>query len=271
MLREVKIGDLKHTLFARAGLNELDTDHVAYLEALVKGGAQLAPITITPDNEIIDGRHRLRVYQDLSYDTIHCEVIAGKTRMEYQAFALKANSGGAKPPNRADLTFVLTQLQKAGGTDAAIFALLSPPYPKKVIKEQLDWNRSNERLLKFRAALKLRNEEDLTFKQVAERTGLPETELKEFIKTGGKRRGKQENQMAALQRRWKEPNHSYGTKLTNLFAATFEAFDAGQLTEEQVITLLKIPSDYGRKVGHRSDEAIERFAAHLAASRKVAG
>jgi hypothetical protein len=270
MLREVPLTQLKNTLFGRAALNELDTEHVAYLTTLIKGGLVLPPISITPDNEIIDGRHRVQCYQDLGYEAIPCEVIAGKSRVEYQGMALTANTGCAKPPVRADLTFVLTQLQKDGATDAAIYAVLCPAYPKRVIKEQLDWNRSNERLMKFRAAMKLRNEEDLTLKETAERTRLPEAELKEFIRSGGKRR-KQESKFGGLHKNFQMANKSYGEQTKYLFPRTFEAFNNGQLTEAQVLELLHMPGEYGRLLVRRSDDAIKRFMADVAAHKQVAG
>lgn len=269
MKRELPVSALKHTFFARASLNELDTKRVEYLTALIEHGAVLAPIQITPDNEIIDGRHRVQSYQNLGHETIIADVIAGKSRLEYQAMALLANTGGAKPPDRGDVRFVVAQLHRHGASDATVFSLLCPAYPKRMVKQHLDWNKANELTLRFRAALKLRNDEDLTLKETADRTGLPEVDLKEFIRSGGKRRTT-ENFVTKIEKRWRGLNKSYGEGSKQPFTWTFDAFDNGHLTESEALKLLRIPGIYGRGLVKRSDEAIEKFVSHVKSKQQVA-
>jgi hypothetical protein len=68
----VKLEDLKYgPHYVRLTIN---LDHKAYLLSLMEGRIDVGPITITEDNIVIDGRHRVDAAKDLHWETIKARV-----------------------------------------------------------------------------------------------------------------------------------------------------------------------------------------------------
>ena len=61
----VPIEKLKATVYARRQLNE---DRVMQFALMLEAGEQCDPITVTPDLEVIDGRHRLAARDQIDAD-----------------------------------------------------------------------------------------------------------------------------------------------------------------------------------------------------------
>lgn len=265
--REVKIENVTVTFFGRAGLNELDQTRLDFLRDLYHAGHGFEPIAVTEALEVIDGRHRLSVLREKGAETVIVDVYEEATRVEALALAVRLNGTGPLPATRADIRSVLQQMRAAGATDDVMVRLLKPTFPQALVKQQIDWNRSNAKHMALRAAMRLRNEEDLSYQEAAKRSDVDIDDLKEFVKTG--RRKGAENAFLALKKTLQDPNKSYGERVKHAFIRLEDAWQQGALTEQQAIELLDIPIDYGRRLVRAGTERKERWF-ELATAQKNA-
>lgn len=264
--REVRIDDVTVTFFGRAGLNELDPTRLQFMRDLYDVGHGFEPIAVTRAIETIDGRHRLAILKERGAETIIVDVY-DVTRVEALALAVRLNGTGPLPATRADIRSVLQQMRAAGATDDEMVRLLKPTFPRTLVKQQIDWNRSNAKHMALRAAMRLRNEEDLSYPEAAKRASVDADELREFVKTG--RRKGAENAFMALKKTLQDPNKSYGGRVKNALIHLEDAWQQGALTERQALELLNIPIEYGHRLVRSGTERKEKFFELLSAQKAV--
>jgi len=106
--KEVAIKDLTSSFFARKELNE---DRVIFFGELYEKNVEVDPITAVENTfEVIDGRHRIAGAELVGKETIVAILAKQQARPKLIAAALEANYGGALPPSRADIDYVIRQL-----------------------------------------------------------------------------------------------------------------------------------------------------------------
>jgi uncharacterized protein (DUF433 family) len=175
---QCRISELKTTFFVRTGL---DQEHVLKLADLYSAGEKLPAIKITPNKEIIDGRHRVEA-QEVAFtkDTlIDCEVISSNDPLDLIAAALQSNEGGPLPSSRADMVHTIGLMLSRGATDRAILDKLNF-LPRGVIRKYMEIAKSNLKKRQIQQA-KEAVSDGATVKEAAERFGLDVKDLKAAI------------------------------------------------------------------------------------------
>jgi hypothetical protein len=175
----VKLKDLKTTFFIRTGL---DQDHVIKLSELYEGGKSLPPIKITPNNEVIDGRHRIEALE-LAFNKDHeieAEVIVSKDPVELIVMAFQANEGGALPNSRADTIHTLQMLLTRGASERSIYEYFSNT-PRAVVRKWLEPAKRNLKRSLIQQGKEAVASGEGSVKEVAKKFGLDVNDLKTAI------------------------------------------------------------------------------------------
>lgn len=96
---KVAIKDLRINLFVR---KELDVDRVLDFALKMESGVEFPPIIITPNMDVIDGRHRIEGADTCGRTEILAVFQDVQDEVELICTAYNANVGGALPPTTND-------------------------------------------------------------------------------------------------------------------------------------------------------------------------
>jgi hypothetical protein len=156
--------------------------------------------------------------------------------------AYKANLGGSLPPTPEDTEHTITLLIDQGETQKAIAELLGLPLgmTRRIIKDV----RSKVARVRLLAAIKDVIDEGLTIKEAAEKHGAPEEKVKEAL--AGRRR-RQKNGFAEIQRELTFRYKSLSSKNAALMRKVIEMYEDGDLTQDQVRTIIRQVEDLQKK------------------------
>lgn len=131
--KTIKIECIHNQFDVRKSLND---DRVIQLAELYNNGQKLPPITVVPTEVVdgeqqyafVDGRHRAAALDFLNIKVIEA-IVKSATMLTNQpllyAEALRANWGGALPPNRADIEHSITRMLESGAKNKDVKDLLN--------------------------------------------------------------------------------------------------------------------------------------------------
>lgn len=225
-MRTVAIKDLKENLFVRKQLNQ---DHVLYLADLIESGVKMNdPIEITPDFQIVEGRHRKEAFDLNGVKEVEVRILEFEDDAEMIAHAYKANTGGSLPPTKQDTEHTIGLLIERGESIKRIGELLGLPASlARTYVSQVRSRIARAKLLRAAAAI---TEGGLTLAKAAEQHGVELEKLKEFL--SGKRRKK--NGITEIHRGLTSLYKSVGQKNAALLRSLIEKYEDGDVTELQV-------------------------------------
>lgn len=233
--RTVQIEDLVTDVFVRTKLND---DHVMYLATLMEAGTELDPILITPDMEVVDGRHRIEAA--LLFDgakEIMAKVVKIEDRSELITLAYESNTGGALPPTQADTDHTIKLLMDEKLTQGEIAERIGllPSQVKKRMAEV----RKRETRRKVVAAVHDVRENEMTVKQASESHGVPASAVKAAMSGGGRRKKVSEDRREKLAGITKLYG-SLSRKNGSLMADVMEALGEGEAKYDEVVEILTV-------------------------------
>ncbi len=252
-IRTVKVKELmeKMNLFVRVALNQ---DHALNLAVMIDNGVKMDRPTVTPDNVIIDGRHRTWAYDFLKRTEIEVEVIDISDETEIIARAYRANQGGALPPTKEDTEHTVEELVKRGEKAKRIADLLR--LPASMIRTYVTAVESRLTHLKLKAAVDSITNGGNSLPKAAEQYGVDAGALRRIITQTSSRHtsgiGKILGQISANYRSIASRNGKICRKL-------IEKYEDGDVTARQVHEVLK-------KIDHlqkRGADAIEGWKKRL--------
>lgn len=221
-----KISDLNKKLFVRL---RLDQDRVLALAELIEAGKKLPPIEITPDNVILEGRHRTEAHELCERAEIECEIVNIDDEIEMISYAYKANAGGALPPKREDTEHTIVMLLERGANKKQVAELLDLP-PSVARKYITEINSKMTRAKLTRAAGAV-TDGGLTVAKAAEHYGVDPAKLKELLR-GSKKANKPG--IAELLRSLSALYRSVSQKNAATARRILEQFEDGDVTAKQV-------------------------------------
>ena len=135
--KSVAVKNISVVFYVRESLHE---SRVEEFVQILQGGGKLPPLEITPNNELIEGRHRLQAHTRIGTKKVECVVVNKKDRSDLILHALKANLGGPLPPTPQDLehTIILLFDQKLSRPQVLKRLLELTSYPQKFLVRLLD-------------------------------------------------------------------------------------------------------------------------------------
>jgi transposase-like protein len=227
----MKIADLKTNLFVRQSLNQ---DHVLYLAQLVENGVKLPPIRVTVQGRVIDGRHRIEAYELNDITEIEVEIVDIFDEIDLIAEAYKANAGGSLPPTTQDTEHTIMLLLERGESMKQIGEVLG--LPTGMARKYVSSVRSKISRQKLMKAVAAVTEGGLTVAKAAEQFEVEKESLKNVL-SGHKRKNKAG--LAEVQRGITKSHSSLSQKNAALMQKIFDAFDDGDVSENQVREVFK--------------------------------
>lgn len=115
-----------------------DDDRMMMFALLYDGGQRVDPIKVAKDGTVLDGRHRLSAIQYLEREEIDVEVVVGcMDRVTQIAYAFKANTGGALPPDHDGLAHTIGLLLDEGVPKTKIVSFI-PSLPPSLVRKFVD-------------------------------------------------------------------------------------------------------------------------------------
>lgn len=174
---DVNVSDLKVDFFVRRSLND---EHVLALAMIVEAGTDLTPITINEENQVIDGRHRLKAYELVGKKTISCEVKRDLSRGEQLMAALTANMGGSLPPSPQDIRLSIQSMLAAGVPVGTIRKGL--PLPPSVSRRYCDDAQSHMKKARVLNAVEAVTDSEMSVAAAADKYGIDVEDLRAEIR-----------------------------------------------------------------------------------------
>lgn len=193
----------------------------------VEASKAIAPILITEELELVDGRHRKEAMELAGLKSCRAEVSEPLTDLEIVTKAAQLNAGGSLPPSREDIQFMVEQL-------ISKFGLTQPQ-----IRSQLNWmpasvcnkyiKMASGHLAEIRRKLALADiAAGVPLKEAAKRHSVGEDMLAEIV-TGRKVKSKAgvvqiKGTITASFRAW-------GTNVSKMVNRSLEDYRDGDITE----------------------------------------
>lgn len=221
-----KLGDIRTNLFVRKELNE---DRVFYLAELMAAGVKMKDnILVTPDLELIEGRHRKEAYELNGIAEVEVDIEPVANEVDLIAKAYRANIGGSLPPTQADTEHTVMLLLERGETKKRIGELLG--LPASVARRYVNEVQSKTMRAKLLRAVTAVTDDGLTVAKAAEQHGVDADKLREAL--SGRRR-KQKHGVAELQRALTQTYKSVGAKNAAAMRNLLEKYEDGDVNEKQ--------------------------------------
>ena len=235
--RTVKIEDLVTDVFVRT---RLDDDHVVYLATLMEAGIEFDPIVITPDMEVVDGRHRIEAA--ILFDNIteiKAKVVKIANRAELVTMAYDSNTGGPKPPTQADTDHTIKLLMEEKLTQTEIAERIG--FLPSQVKRRMAEIRKRETRRKVIAAVHDVRENNMTVKEAAELNGVDASAVKAAMSGGGRRKKVSEDRqekLAGIQKIYASLSRKNGSLMADVMEALVEG-EAKYDEVEEIISALE--------------------------------
>jgi hypothetical protein len=176
--KEVDFDSVKVTFFVRQNLSHERVKHFVDLYQSPQAGG-VPNIQITPDGQLVEGRHRYHAKKELNAKKLTVDIVDG-TKSELLAKALTDDCGGAMPPTPADVVFTIAQLIRNKMPQVTIMERLSTVYPKSVCRKyiELAYTKVRQQNIKKAAADVGKN---VPLSVAAEKHGVTVAELKKEL------------------------------------------------------------------------------------------
>ena len=218
---------LKTSFFVRQALSE---EHALTLAVLYEGGAELPPLLVTNDLEIVDGRHRYEALQIAGRKTGEVIFTEETDRAVLLARALRANLGGALPPTKKDIAFAIKQMLNAGMAASEIKKQFSDVFPPSVVRHYLSAATDNIKRDKVARAVSSVVNTGLSVPEAARLQGIDPSDVKIAIKGSAKRHKTGSEFKGTLTSSFK----SRSLVIAGTLKRVLEAYEDGDIREKQV-------------------------------------
>ena len=228
----VELKALKLNLFVRKALNQ---DHVLYLAELLENGVDLGPLKITPNNEIVDGRHRFEALQFLNRTDAQAEIIDVRDEADIIAVAYKANVGGSLPPTQEDTEHTIMLLIGQGLNRKRIGEVLG--LPAGMARRYVGDVQSKMARAQLQKAKEAVVDGGLSVAKAAETHGVEVDKLKTFM--GGGRRKSKANGVSEMQRKLTRTYKSTSSTNAALLRSLLEKLEDGDVSRAQVTAIFE--------------------------------
>lgn len=256
------IAQLKINLYVR---RTLDEDRVIELAQLIEHGIELDPIEVTPDNRVIDGRHRIEAHNLLNREAIRARVTVVADETDTIARAYRANTGGAKPPTQEDTEHTVTLLLSHGQTHRRIAELLG--LPVSLTRKFIETIQSKAKRMKMQQALDAVANGGLSPLQAAQKHNL-DVELVKGAISG--RRKKTKDGFAGIQHSVTTLYRSASQKNRMVLESVLRRYEDADVTEKQVLQILAHMEKSHKSMGQRIQDWRARFEKTKAALKAAA-
>ncbi len=251
----VPLAELKEDFYVRQLLNE---NHAIMLGCLLEDGVELPPILITPDYQVIDGRHRIVAHDMIGRTEIKAKIIDDKDKVSLIAMAYNANTGGALPPTKEDTEHTIRLMLEQGVGEKKIKKMLN--VPTSLGRKWIDNVKSKLNRQKMMAALDAISEGGLTAKQATDKYNVPLDKLKEALSGRRKKKGKEDgvsNLKKELTQRFRSISQQNAATLRKLLQKVEDADISPKQADEIIAHLEKLQIKSARNV----DDWKKRFRA----------
>jgi len=225
-IETVPLKNLKTTLFVRAAINQ---DNVLMLATLMENGTELDPIKVTPEMEVIDGRHRIEAHELLNRTEIRVEIVHLKNELDMISEGFTSNLGGALPPTQADIEHTVgLLLERKVGIGSIAARLHLPP---GMVRSYVNNVKSKIARTKLMNAVNAVVEDGLTAPKAAEKFGVELGKLKSALSGAGPKPTKEiPDILRALTYNFK----SNSSKTASVIRKLLEKFEDGDVTLKQM-------------------------------------
>lgn len=235
-IRNVAIADLKVSYYVR---KQLDQDNVLRLAELYAAGVEIDPLWITPDNEIIDGRHRKEAADLADVKFVPCIVKAGLAGAELVSEALRANSGGALPASREDIQFTIEQLITKYNVKGTALQKHLSFLPAAVVRKYYNQAISHVMRLRLKAAM---DDIALRGKTLHEAAALHNVKVETLQQAMGNKKGSK-NPVGSEESQWKQRLTSkfkgQSMSLGKTFVQVLDEYSDREIPEQAVRNILE--------------------------------
>ncbi len=108
--------------------NEISDATVGLLRDAYQAGASLPPVVIDgASSRIVDGFHRVKMYQSNGVDSVECDVRFYATELDLYIDAVKLNRGHGRAFDRYDINRIALRLQQWGITRELVSEIIRIP------------------------------------------------------------------------------------------------------------------------------------------------
>ncbi|MBD3359624.1 MAG: hypothetical protein GF365_02875 [Candidatus Buchananbacteria bacterium] len=223
----VPLADLQEDFYVRQLLNE---NHAIMLGCLLEDGVELPPILITPDYQVIDGRHRISAHDMIGRTEIRAQIIDDTNKVNLIAMAYNANTGGALLPTKEDTEHTIRLLLSQNVSEKKIKEILE--IPSSLGRKWVDNVKSKLNRQKMMAALEAISENGLTVKQATDKYGVSLDKLKEAL-SGQRKKKEKEDAVSAMKNEISKSFSSFNQKNAHMLGKLLKMVEDGDVTPQQ--------------------------------------
>lgn len=223
---EIKISDIKQTVFVR---KSLDQERAIFLGELIESGVVLPPIWITKDIELIAGRHRIEGTLLANRDTIQAEIKDVKSRIDMLAMAFMENEGGSLQPTQEDREHTIMQMLEEGANMKQVGELLK--LPTSLARKYCNEVKSKSMRAKVQRAKDAVTDGGLSAPQASDKFGVDLEQLKTAL---GGRKKKKENGLTDVKKLMSNNYHSLSFSNNSLLKKLNLKLEDGDVSPKQV-------------------------------------
>jgi transposase-like protein len=223
----VPIAELREDFYVRQLLNE---NHAIMLGCLLEDGVELPPILITPDYQVIDGRHRISAHDMIGRTEIRAQIIDDTNKVNLIAMAYNANTGGALPPTKEDTEHTIRLLLGQNVSEKKIKEMLE--VPNSLSRKWIDNVKSKINRKKLMTALDAISEGGLTAKQAADKYGIPPNKLKEAL-SGRRKKKYEEDAVSAMKKELSKRFSSFNQQTAHMLGKLLKLVEDADVTPKQ--------------------------------------
>lgn len=214
-----------------------DRDRVSQFVELYRAGAQMPPIVVNKDMELIDGRHRLEAQKELHRRMIPIVIEDINDRADMIVSAIAKNSGGALPQTDEDYVFSAMQLLEAGKTRVQVIKIFSALLPIRVAQRYVANGQSNLASRRMNLAVKTLAQGDKTVKQVAKEFNIKPANLQAAIR-GRQKSVVNSDSLSAINTSVSVRYRSLSSTNANLLKQLFQRFEDGELSDKVILAVI---------------------------------
>ena len=258
----IKIADIKVDTYVRKGLNQ---DHALFLASLIEAGVKLPPIKITPDFNLQDGRHRIEAHLLNGLTEIECEVISARNDLVLIGEAFRDNMGGSLPPTPDDIKHTIRMLLDRGMAKKDIPVALG--LPAAMVRGYISTVESERKRQLLQQAANLIAEGEANRSEAAEKVGIKDEDLKQFLQQHNKRETKKG--LKDVERNMRHLYQSFSNRVSRLMKGVQEKFEDGDISAKQVEGIFEIIDDKLKSAARLQSDRRKRFEATLNGTKET--
>jgi hypothetical protein len=214
---------------------------------------RVPPMTIRPNGELIDGRHRLMAYQRLQVETVEVAVDPSiRDDCDLTMAAIRANVGGSKELSFADIRKSIIDLLAKGFSQSRIRKGL--PYPKDMARRFLADAQTQWRRARLSAAVISVKNKTMTTEVAAAAYKIEADDITCFIRRETKGDELQLSNMGSAKGAITVKYYGFSKRMTLFYKRLAQKYEEGVVTEAQLLEIVAHSEHQARvHLGHIQD------------------